>query len=73
MMRGVTLAALASVAAIYCSTWNGISTCSSPGGATSTESRWQGMTIGQDSDGARWTTSRWRDTTITTVTPPPER
>jgi hypothetical protein len=44
-----------------------------PGGYTSTEMQWQGMTLGQDSAGDRWTTTRWRDTTVTTVTPPPER
>ncbi len=89
MTRGVTLAALAHAAvlgsatacaagAIYYSTWQGFTTCSSPGGYSSTESRWRGVTTGQDSApsfsyGRRWTTSRWRDTTTTTVEPPPER
>ena len=85
-MRPVIIASLASVvvlahsvpavsgaAPVYCSTWQQIATCQSPSGYTSTESRWQGMTFGQDSDGDRWTTTRWRDTTVTTVTPPPER
>ena len=55
---------------VTCSTWQGLRTCSSPSGATSTEWQWQGMTFGQDSDGNRWTTSRWQDREITTVTPP---
>jgi hypothetical protein len=58
---------------LYCSTWQGIRTCSSPDGYRSTEWSRDGMRFGQDSDGYRWTTSRWRDTTITTLKPPPER
>jgi hypothetical protein len=37
------------------------------------EWRWQDRVIGDDNRGDRWTTSRWRDTTITTVTPGPDR
>ena len=55
---------------LYCSTWQQITTCSSPDGYVSHESQWQGVTKGDDNQGNRWTTSRWRDTTITTVTPP---
>jgi hypothetical protein len=55
---------------LYCSTWQQITTCSSPDGYVSHESQWQGVTSGDDNQGNRWTTSRWRDTTITTVTPP---
>jgi|HubBroStandDraft_6_1064221.scaffolds.fasta_scaffold906713_2 hypothetical protein len=58
---------------LYCSTRQGIRTCSSPDGYRSTERSRDGMRFGQDSDGYRWTTSRWRDTTITTLKPPPER
>jgi hypothetical protein len=55
---------------IYCSTWQGIRTCSSPDGYRSTEWDRDGMTIGQDSDGRRWTTSRWQGIEMTTVEPP---
>jgi hypothetical protein len=58
---------------IYCSTWQGITTCSGPAGYTSTEMQWQGMTLGQDSGGNPWTSSRWQGFDITTVTPPPGR
>jgi hypothetical protein len=58
---------------LTCSARLHIRTCQGPGGYTSTEMQWQGMTLGQDSAGDRWTTTRWRDTTVTTVTPPPER
>jgi hypothetical protein len=69
--RGLTrmLAALALSAAVlgsaptfaetlYCSTRQGIRTCSSPDGYRSTERSRDGMRFGQDSDGYRWTTSR---------------
>ena len=72
--RPISVAALVSGPAhaepLYCSMWQGIRSCSSPSGYTSTETQWQGMTTGQDSDGNRWTTSRWRDETITTVKRP---
>jgi hypothetical protein len=58
---------------LYCSTWQGIRTCSSPDGYTSTEMQWQGRTSGQDSDGNHWTTSWWLGIDITTVEQPPER
>jgi hypothetical protein len=58
---------------LYCSTWRGIRTCSSPDGYVSHESQWQGMTTGDDNRGNRWTTSHWQGFTTTTVTPPPER
>ena len=72
----VSVAAISATAhadPVYCSTWNGIRTCSSPGGYTSTEMQWQGRTNGQDSDGNRWTTSWWLGIDITTVEQPPER
>ena len=45
---------------LYCSTWNGVTTCSSPGGYVGHESTWQGVTAGDDNQGNRWTTSRWQ-------------
>jgi hypothetical protein len=51
---------------IYCSTWQGVRTCSSPGGYLSHEWSRDGMRFGQDSDGNRWTSSRWQG-----KTPPP--
>jgi hypothetical protein len=54
---------------LYCSTWQGITTCSSPGDYVSHETEWQGRTNGWDDQGNRWSTSRWRDTDITTVEP----
>ena len=81
-MRAVMLAALAhitiAVASIAtalaqpltCSTWQGITTCSSPGGYVSHESTWNGVTTGDDNQGSRWTTSHWRDIDTTTVEPP---
>ena len=58
---------------LTCTDWQGIRTCSSPGGYTSHELQWQGMTIGDDNQGRRWSTSRWQGFTTTTVTPPPDR
>jgi hypothetical protein len=55
---------------LTCSTWQGITTCSSPGGYVAHEWDRDGMTIGQDSDGRRWATSRWQGIDATTVTPP---
>jgi hypothetical protein len=66
-MRPVAWLVVAAV--LTCSTWQGIRTCISPNGYTSTESQWQGMTFGQDSDGNRWTMSRWGDTAITVERP----
>jgi hypothetical protein len=63
----------ASAGTLYCSTWQGIRTCSSPDGYLSRETEWQGRTYGDDSDGARWTSWRWQDREITTMTPPPDR
>jgi hypothetical protein len=67
-------AALASSPALaetlYCSTWQGIRTCSSPGGYVSHESMWNGITTGSDNQGDRWTSSRWQDVTTTTVQRP---
>jgi len=54
---------------LYCSTWQGITTCTSPDGYRSHESTWNGITTGNDNQGDAWSTSRWRDTTITTVVP----
>jgi hypothetical protein len=58
---------------LTCSTWQGITTCSSPDGYLSQEWDRDGMTIGQDNQGDRWTTSRWRDIDITTVRRPDRR
>jgi hypothetical protein len=55
---------------VYCSTWQGITTCQGPGGYLSQEWNRDGMRFGDDNRGDRWTTSRWRDTTTTTVEPP---
>jgi hypothetical protein len=81
-MRAV--AWLVSVAALACGTtalaetltctdWQGIRTCSSPGGCVSHETQWQGRTYRSDNRGDTWSTSRWEGMDITTVTPPPER
>jgi hypothetical protein len=52
---GVIIAALPALAdPLTCSTWNGIRTCSSPGGYTWTEWQWQGLVTGQDGAGDRW-------------------
>ena len=58
---------------LYCSTWQGIKTCSSPGGYVSHETQWQGRTNGSDNSGNRWTTSCWQGRETTTVWPRPER
>jgi hypothetical protein len=55
---------------LTCSTWQGITTCSSPGGYVSHESTWQRLTTGDYNQGDRWTTSRWRDMETTTGTTP---
>jgi hypothetical protein len=44
---------------LICSTWQGIRTCSSPGGYVSHETQWQDRTYGSDNGGTRWSTSRW--------------
>jgi hypothetical protein len=54
---------------VYCSVWNGIRTCSGPGGYVSNETTWNGITTGDDNQGDRWTTSRWRDIETTVVKP----
>ena len=54
---------------VYCSVWNGITTCAGPGGYVSHETTWQGLTTGDDNRGSKWTTSRWRDVETTTVEP----
>jgi hypothetical protein len=63
----------ASAETLTCSTWQGMRTCTSPGGYVSHESTWNGFTTGDDNRGDRWTTSRWQDREITTVTPRQER
>ncbi len=55
---------------VTCSTWQQITTCSSPDGYVSHETTWNGITTGDDNQGNRWTTSRWRDIETTTVAPP---
>lgn len=59
--------------ALACSTWQGVTTCTGPGGYVSHETTWQGMTTGSDNQGNTWSTSSWQDHETTTVTPPPER
>ena len=59
MTRMAIIASLVSVASIdpalaqplYCSVWQGIRTCSSPGGYVSHESVWNGITTGDDNQG----------------------
>jgi hypothetical protein len=60
---------LAVAAVLTCSTWQGFTTCSSPSGYVSTETRWGDLVTGQDNAGNRWTTSRWRDIETRTITP----
>ena len=72
---GVTAALIQSTATLdsqtlTCSTWQGITTCSSPGGYLSHETEWQGRTNGWDNQGDTWSTSRWQGIETTTVTPP---
>jgi hypothetical protein len=68
---GLIIAALPALAGqLSCSTWQGIRTCQSPGGYSSTETQWQGFTTGDDSRRDRWTTSTWQGFT-TTVEPGP--
>jgi hypothetical protein len=55
---------------LYCSPWQGITTCSSPDGYVSHETEWQGRTNGWDNRGETWSTSRRRDIETTTGTPP---
>jgi hypothetical protein len=38
---------------LTCSTWQGITTCSSPDGYVNHETQWQGFTIGEDNHGGR--------------------
>lgn len=58
---------------LTCSTWQGITTCSSPDGHVSHEWNRDGMRFGDDNRGDRWTTSRWRDIETTTVEQPRAR
>jgi hypothetical protein len=55
---------------LTCSTWQGIKTCSSPGGYVSHETQSQGMTYGSDNRGDTWSRSRWQDRETTTVRRP---
>jgi hypothetical protein len=67
-MRAVVIV----IATLTCSTWQGITTCSSPDGYVSHETTWNGITTGDDNRGDRWTTtSRWRD--IETTVKHPDR
>jgi hypothetical protein len=58
---------------LYCSTWNGIRTCSSPGGYVSHESTWNGITTGDDNWAAAGRPARWMGVETTTVEPGPGR
>jgi hypothetical protein len=64
---------IATVAVLTCSMWQGIRTCSGPGGTVSHESTRRGVTTGEDSDGDRWSSSRWLGVETTTVVTSPER
>jgi hypothetical protein len=55
---------------LTCSTWQGIRTCTSPGGYVSHEWDRGGMRVGDDNQGNAWTTSRWQGSTTTTVERP---
>ena len=55
---------------LYCSTWQGIRTCSGTNGYMSHETEWQGRTNGWDNRGDTWSTSRWQGIETTTVRPP---
>ena len=55
---------------LTCSTWQQITTCSSPGGYLSHEWDRDGMRFGDDNQGNRWTTSRWQGIETTTVQRP---
>ena len=57
----------ASADTLTCSDWQGIRTCSSPGGYVSHETQWQGRTYGSDNRGDTWSTSRWQGIETTTV------
>jgi hypothetical protein len=54
---------------IYCSTWQGVRTCTDSSGYVSHESTWNGITTGSDNRGDTWTTSTWQDHETTAVTP----
>jgi hypothetical protein len=54
---------------LYCSTWQGVRTCSSPDGYTSHETQWQGRTNGWDNRGNARSTCRWEGFDTTTVEP----
>jgi hypothetical protein len=58
---------------LYCSRWQGLTTCSSPDGYVSHETQWQGRTNGWDNRGDTWSTSRWQDFETTTVERPERR
>jgi hypothetical protein len=45
---------------IDCSTWQQITTCSSPDGYVSHESTWNGITTGDDNQGNKGTSWRWQ-------------
>jgi len=51
---------------VTCSTWNGIRTCTGPGGYVSHETTWNGITTGDDNRGGKRTSWRWRDIETTT-------
>jgi hypothetical protein len=59
---GVIAAHNPSLAApVKCTTWQGVTICTDPGGYVSHESTWNGITTGDDNQGDRWTTSTWQD------------
>ena len=58
---------------VTCSTWQGITTCSSPDGYVSHETTWNGITTGDDNRGGKWRRSEWQGREIITVAPRQER
>jgi hypothetical protein len=69
IIAAVFVAGPASAGPVTCSTWQQITTCSSPDGYVSHETTWNGITTGSDNRGDRWSTSRWRDVETTVTTP----
>lgn len=53
---------------ITCTEWNGIRTCTGPGGYRSTESTWNGITTGRDNN-STWKSWNWNGRNTIQVTP----
>ena len=65
----ITMVTPALALPVYCSTWQGITTCTGPGDYVSHETTWNGLKTGDDNQGDRWTRSEWQGREIITVTP----